>query len=86
MGHRVVATPGSCRYSTCGPTGTTSGARFRVQAAPPARSAAVQAIAMAPPAEQRARLRQMRDYYVFMTEQLEALLAEYTSRVTEAGR
>lgn len=38
------------------------------------------------PAEQRARLRQMRDYYVFMTEQLEALLAEYTSRVTEAGR
>ncbi|MBN9747983.1 MULTISPECIES: GbsR/MarR family transcriptional regulator [Amycolatopsis] len=31
-------------------------------------------------AEQRARLRRMRDYYVFMTEQLEALLAEYSSR------
>ncbi|MFI5592376.1 GbsR/MarR family transcriptional regulator [Amycolatopsis sp. NPDC051758] len=30
------------------------------------------------PAEQRGRLRQMRDYYVFMTEQLEALLTEYT--------
>ncbi|WP_406635289.1 GbsR/MarR family transcriptional regulator [Amycolatopsis sp. WGS_07] len=32
-------------------------------------------------AEQRGRLRQMRDYYVFMTEQLEALLAEYSDRV-----
>jgi len=30
------------------------------------------------PEEQRGRLRQMRDYYVFMTEQLEALLTEYT--------
>ncbi|MEU8633072.1 hypothetical protein AB0C38_12945 [Amycolatopsis sp. NPDC048633] len=30
------------------------------------------------PAEQRRRLRQMRDYYVFMTEQLETLLTEYT--------
>jgi DNA-binding transcriptional regulator GbsR (MarR family) len=34
------------------------------------------------PAEQRGRLRQMRDYYVFMTEQLEALLTEYTSQAT----
>jgi DNA-binding transcriptional regulator GbsR (MarR family) len=31
------------------------------------------------PSEQRERLRQMRDYYVFMTEQLEALLARYSS-------
>ncbi|MGW4526391.1 GbsR/MarR family transcriptional regulator [Amycolatopsis sp. NPDC004378] len=34
------------------------------------------------PPEQRGRLRQMRDYYVFMTEQLEALLAEYTRRAS----
>jgi DNA-binding transcriptional regulator GbsR (MarR family) len=32
------------------------------------------------PAAQRGRLRQMRDYYVFMTEQLEVLLTEYTRR------
>jgi DNA-binding transcriptional regulator GbsR (MarR family) len=37
------------------------------------------------PAEQRGRLRQMRDYYVFMTEQLEALLSEYTRGTGNVG-